>query len=81
VFTKSTAKSAGSRGGKATFTKHGPTHMRKIAKRGFAVTVERHWKGDREAYTAFLRERGLLKVCDQEFELMLNIYREHGLLF
>ena len=79
-FTASNAVEMGQRGGNATVKKHGRAHMRAIGRRGFAETVRRHWRGDRAAYTAHLREAGLLAICDREFILMADLYRERGLL-
>src|SRR5688572_29353551 len=66
-FTKDNAKAHGQKGGQATKTRHGRAHYQRAGAIGFQVTVERHWHGDRAAYTAYLREKGLLASCDREF--------------
>ncbi len=63
-------------GGQATLKRHGRNHFVQAGKAGFASTVARHWKGDRKAYLAFLKDKGLLIACDREFALMIDIYRE-----
>lgn len=47
-------------GGKVTVARHGREHLRAIGKRGFAVTVDRHWGGDRKAFIRRLVELGLM---------------------
>lgn len=79
-FTAETARILGRRGGETTKSRHGRAHYRAAGKAGFAATVERHWHGDAERYTAFLRDRGLLTTCDREFALLFDLYQERGLL-
>ena len=76
-FTKDSAAAMGRKGGLATFQRHGRDHMARIGANGFAATVRKHWNGDRAAYVAHLRERGLLATADREFVLMLDLYRQH----
>lgn len=59
-FTTTTAKTFGKRGGDKTVTRYGKVHMSEIGKRGFAATVRKHWKGDREAFLRRLKELGLM---------------------
>jgi hypothetical protein len=79
-FTADNAAELGRRGGNTTVERLGRAHMQAIGRLGFAETVRRHWGGDRAAYTAHLRELGLLAACDREFILMADLYRERGLL-
>ena len=50
---------AGRKGGKATVAKHGRDHMRAIGRKGFEVTCNRHYGGDRRAMLNALIRRGL----------------------
>lgn len=76
-FTSTTAAAMGRKGGQATLQRHGRDHMACIGRSGFAATVRTHWHGDRAAYVAHLRERGLLASADREFVFMLDLYRQH----
>jgi general stress protein YciG len=80
AFTRENAQALGRRGGETTNSRHGRDHYRQAGALGFTATVEKHWHGDRERYTAFLRDKGLLVACDREFALMTDLYRERGLL-
>lgn len=51
-------RALGKRGGDATYTRYGKEHMATIGRRGLAVTVERHWNGDRARCLARLAELG-----------------------
>jgi hypothetical protein len=42
-------------GGKATRERHGVEHFRAIGKKGFMVTVARHWNGDKIGYMLHLQ--------------------------
>lgn len=45
---------AGSKGGRTTFGRYGRKHMQEFGPKGFATTVARHWRGDRQAYRDYL---------------------------
>lgn len=55
-----TRTEAGRLGGRATVARHGREYMSKIGRRGFSVTVERYWAGDRKACLRRLQELGLM---------------------
>jgi hypothetical protein len=55
-----TKREAGAIGGRVTVARHGREHMRAIGARGFAVTVERYWGGDRKACVRRFIELGLM---------------------
>lgn len=57
-FTSSGAADYGRRGGHATVRRHGSEYMRRIGRRGFLATLQRHWKGDRESFLDFLTREG-----------------------
>jgi len=59
MFTSLTAAAAGRKGGLATVRKHGREHMRLIGRRGFQVTTDRHFDGDRRKHLNYLISRGL----------------------
>jgi general stress protein YciG len=61
-FTSETAREMGRRGGRRTVEKHGPTYMSHIGKRGFQVTVDRYYAGDRAAYCWRLSRLGLIAL-------------------
>lgn len=65
------------RGGRRCVERHGSSHMASIGAIGFAVTVSRHWNGDKEAYVEHLRESGQLKTCDREFRSMVELYQQY----
>ncbi len=48
---------AGSKGGRTTFERYGSKHLADIGKRGFETTVARHWAGDRQGFTDWLRAK------------------------
>jgi hypothetical protein len=50
----------GRKGGQRTVELHGSAHMAKIGKIGFAVTVQKYWKGDKDAFCRRLKELGLM---------------------
>jgi len=58
-FTTQTAATFGRKGGLATVQRHGIDHMRAIGRRGFAVTTDRHFGGDRRKHLNELIRRGL----------------------
>ena len=61
-FTPQTAAVFGRRGGLATFRKHGVEHMREIGRRGFEVTTQRHYNGDKYRHLNDLIRRGLSAI-------------------
>jgi general stress protein YciG len=58
-FTTKTAVGYGRKGGLATASRHGREHMAAIGRRGFQVTTDRHFGGDRRAHLNELIRRGL----------------------
>jgi general stress protein YciG len=59
MFTPANAAAAGRLGGLATVKAHGHEHMQAIGRRGFRVTTERHFDGDRRKHLNALIRRGL----------------------
>jgi hypothetical protein len=53
------AAGAGRKGGQTTFARHGVEHMQAIGRRGFQVTTDRHFGGDRRRHLNELIKRGL----------------------
>jgi hypothetical protein len=60
---------AGRKGGRMTKQRHGRTHFQTIGKKGFMVTVARHWQGDKGAYVRWLHGMGWMAMVDRLFEL------------
>jgi hypothetical protein len=58
---------AGRIGGKTTARRHGLEHYRAAGKKGFMVTVARHWQGDAAGYVRWLRARGWIQDLDRAF--------------
>jgi hypothetical protein len=58
-FTPQTAAALGRRGGLATCKKHGVEYMRAIGRRGFQMTTDRYFEGDRRKHLNALIRRGL----------------------
>ncbi len=50
----------GKKGGQRTVERHGREHMSQIGKIGFAVTFQKHWGGNKEAFCRRLKELGLM---------------------
>jgi hypothetical protein len=61
-FTSQTAAAFGRRGGLATFRKHAIEHMRAIGRRGFEVTTNLHFDGDKRKHLNALIRRGLMAI-------------------
>ena len=59
---------AGRIGGRATRKRHGIEHYRAAGRKGFMVTVARHWQGDKSGYLRWLREHGWLANVTRLFE-------------
>jgi hypothetical protein len=59
---------AGRIGGRATRKRHGIEHYRAAGKKGFMVTVARHWQGDKAGYLRWLRARGWLADVARLFD-------------
>ena len=59
---------AGRIGGRATKKRHGIEHYRAAGRKGFMVTVARHWQGDKSGYLRWLRERGWLAEVHALFD-------------
>jgi hypothetical protein len=61
---------AGRLGGLQTKKRHGLEHYREAGKKGFMVTVARHWQGDKVGYMRWLWARGwhadLMRILDAE---------------
>jgi general stress protein YciG len=60
-----TPQERGRKGGLATRQRHGREHFVQAGKKGFMVTVARHWAGDRESYLRYLHECGYLKEIER----------------
>jgi general stress protein YciG len=58
---------AGRIGGRMTARRHGIEHYRAAGRKGFMVTVARHWAGDHEGYLRWLRARGWLQDLQRAF--------------
>ena len=58
-FTSLNARAMGSKGGKATLATHGREHFRVIGRKGFQVTTDRHFDGDKRKHLNYLISRGL----------------------
>jgi hypothetical protein len=58
-FSSANAQAMGRKGGNATLAAHGREHFRTIGKKGFQVTTDRHFDGDRRKHLNFLISRGL----------------------
>ena len=56
---------AGRIGGRTTKKRHGIEHYRQAGKKGFMVTVARHWAGDKWSYIRYLHECGWLTEVDR----------------
>jgi len=54
MFTKDNAAKHGSKGGRVTVERHGAKHMRRIGRKGFESTTERHFGGCEDAHKYFL---------------------------
>ena len=59
---------AGRIGGRTTRKRHGIEHYRQAGKKGFMVTVARHWAGDKWSYIRYLHECGWLTEVSRLFE-------------
>ena len=59
---------AGRIGGRATRKRHGIEHYRAAGRKGFMVTVARHWQGDKSGYLRWLREHGWLANVTKLFD-------------
>ena len=59
MFTRQTARECGRKGGLATLKIHGREHMVTIGRKGFQVTTDRHFAGDRRRHLNELIRRGL----------------------
>ena len=59
---------AGRIGGRTTKKRHGIEHYRQAGKKGFMVTVARHWAGDKWSYIRYLHECGWLTEVVRLFE-------------
>jgi hypothetical protein len=58
-FTRHDAREQGRKDGLATLARYGPAHFATIGRRGFQVTTDRHFGGDRWAHLNELIRRGL----------------------
>jgi hypothetical protein len=59
---------AGRIGGRTTKRRHGIEHYRAAGKKGFMVTVARHWQGDKQGYLRWLREHGWIAKVRELFD-------------
>ena len=59
LLTSKTAARFGRKGGAATFARYGRAHMQMIGRRGFQVTTDRHFGGDRRKHLNELIRKGL----------------------
>ena len=58
-FTSANAKAMGRRGGNATLAAHGRDHFRTIGRKGFQVTTDRYFEGDKRKHLNYLIQKGL----------------------
>jgi hypothetical protein len=58
---------AGRRGGNQTKKRHGRQHYQEAGRKGFLVTVARHWQGDKPAYIRWLHAHGWIAEVDRAF--------------
>jgi general stress protein YciG len=59
MFTRANAAAMGRRGGLATVKAYGHEHMRAIGRKGFQVTTDKHFQGDRHKHLNHLIKLGL----------------------
>ena len=59
-MTNAQAIERGRKGGQTTAARYGREHMQAIGRKGFQVTCERYWNGDRERFVRRLVELGLM---------------------
>jgi hypothetical protein len=59
---------AGRIGGKTTKKRHGIEHYRAAGRKGFLVTVARHWHGDKAGYLRYLQALGNLADFNRAFD-------------
>jgi hypothetical protein len=59
---------AGRIGGKMTARRYGLDHYRAAGRKGFMVTVARHWAGDKAGYLRWLRAHGWLAQVQRLFD-------------
>lgn len=66
----------GQLGGLTTLLRHGVDHFISTGKIGFAETVRKHWRGNRDGFIQYLHARASIVLSDREAGLMISVYLE-----